>query len=243
MREALFPNLRDIQDAKTGKVLTAGQQFHNIITTSPQFVKSYNVPNLGVRKNIVLPLSIFLDIRGTTQNPEFMVDATNCLHTLVQSPSGGGTLAVSALVSNGNSNVLNVDVWRGGMDYMRSCKETDEYGKYKINVFTMGYGQGSSLGKMDNPPSFITRSDTIQACDFDFGEHGPTSNSERCMKTFARDRSLAASDWKVVVPLIDIKGSGANGWIMGDGMVNKPVIEDIILYFRTRSIPISAAKY
>ena len=38
LRDRLFPNLRDIVDARSGEVLTKGQQFHNLIT-APPYVK------------------------------------------------------------------------------------------------------------------------------------------------------------------------------------------------------------
>ena len=58
---------------------------------------------------------------------------------------------------------------------------------------------------------------------------------------FARDRSLASLDWKLVIP-IAVDGIATDAaWITGDGLPEdqKPIIEDIEIYFRYRSRPVT----
>ena len=61
-----------------------------------------------------------------------------------------------------------------------------------------------------------------------------------CWTTFARDRTLAAPDYKLVIPLFFGGGATSTAWITGDGLPEdkRPVIEDIVLYFRYTARPI-----
>jgi hypothetical protein len=88
------------------------------------------------------------------------------------------------------------------------------------------------------PDSFLTHSQTFTACVNNWRLEDPnTVNQEdTCYNYFARDRSLGTQDMTLVLPAV----SDRQSWLLGDGMKDneKPIIEDIILYFRYNSEPI-----
>lgn len=248
LRETLFPNLRDIVDAKTGKVLSKGRQFHNIITSSPQFLRRYQRPD-GVRTQIVLPFTIWMQNLGSAVKGRYMVNPSECNHILVAKRNGGAISAGNIAVDVSGSRItypVEYELWRGNTDYMRSCSEKAAAYEPKVNVYTVGYSETSEYGKMDSPPEFVTHSTTFQACTNNWKLEDPNLRSieDGCFNYFARDRSLGAPDWKLVIPNLDVEKSGDNAgqkWILGDGQKadEKPVIEDIVLYFRYIAQPMN----
>lgn len=249
LRDTLFPSLRDIVDAKSGKVLTKGQQFHNIITSSPQFVRRFNRAT-GVRTQVVLPFTIWMHNLGSATNPHYMVNGEECNHVLVGKRNNGsisaGTIAVN-VVGSRVTYPVEYELWRGNTDYLRSCTDKDSPVEPKVNIYTVGYASQSVYGKMDVPPDFITHSTAFPACTNNTRLDDPNqqSNEDSCFNYYGRDRSLGAPDWKVVIPNLDLarSGGGSNGgqkWLLGDGLKEdeKPLIEDIVLYFRYNAQPI-----
>ncbi|MCU0664078.1 MAG: hypothetical protein MUC50_17345 [Myxococcota bacterium] len=240
LRDTLFPDLRDIVDAKTGKVLTKGEQFHNAITSSPQWVRRYRRAS-GVRTQVVLPFTIWMQNQGSADASHYMVNPEECNHFIVGQRNGGasasGTIAVNVVGARLNQTV-EYELWRGNTDYVRSCDEKESPVEPKVNVFTVGYAPQSSYGKMDVPPDFITHSTAFKACQNNWRLDDPNlqNNEDSCFNFFGRDRSLGAPDWKLVLPLVD----NEQKWILGDGLPTeqKPLIEDIVIYFRYNSRPI-----
>jgi hypothetical protein len=248
LRDTLFPNLRDIVDAKTGSVLTKGQQFHNIITSSPQFVQR-NKREDGVRTEIVLPFAIWMQNTGSAARSKYMVRASECNHILVGKRNGGaisaGTIAVN-VAGNQLAYPVEYELWRGNTDYLRSCTEKTSPYEPKVNVFTVGFSEKSTYGKMDTPPDFITHTGAFQSCTNNHALDDPNlrNNEDGCFNYFARDRSLGAPDWKLVIPSLDVERSLDNGgqsWILGEKLPEnkRPVVEDIVLYFRYNAQPIN----
>ena len=68
-----FPSLRDVIDSRTGRVLTAGQQFHNAIT-APPYMRRRVVGERSVER-IELPFSILLQaLENTPTGPRWLID-------------------------------------------------------------------------------------------------------------------------------------------------------------------------
>jgi hypothetical protein len=189
------------------------------------------------------------------QGPQWMINPFECNHFLAtartdfENISYSGNVAINVLGQNLGEGEKQIDYeWiRGASDYLRACSsevETRELGLlpdevYPIRTYTIGYAPQSLEGQSENPPSYVTRSGFVPACLNEPEEHGNFPRDSHCWRFFARGRSLSASDWKIRVP-IRIDGAATdNTWVMGSGLRSgdKPIIEDIILYFRYVSRP------
>jgi hypothetical protein len=241
-RDELFPALRDVVDSRTGAVLTKGQQFHNLITSS-MFRHTRYRAGLPVDQ-IELPFSIWLNDRGTQSGAvrQWMLSPLECNHVIVGRNSG--TAAVNVLGSRLTGDVV-YELWRGNTDFLRACEPHQVVpagggtptAQYPINPYVIGYAPQSALALQEDPPTFITHSSGMPAC------KGVAENSqgyldrESCYQYFARDRSLAAPDWSLVIP---VTGGSNNTWLLGDGLPesSRPIIEDIVLYLRYRRRPV-----
>lgn len=239
LREELFPALRDIVDPKTGSVLTAGQQFHNIITSS-DFVQR-RARAYGIASQIEIPFAIWLNDRGTEGGApkRYMVPPGDCNH-IISSVAGGGTIAANVVGTRIPRNPgVFFEVWRGNTDYVRSCTDRSSPVESAINSYIVGWSPNNAFGQLDNPPSFLSLSGELPACinNQQLDDPSTVNSQEGCFKFFARDRSLGAPDWKLVIPRIDEDQS----WLLGDGLPahQKPIIEDIVLYVRYNDRPIA----
>ena len=71
----------------------------------------------------------------------------------------------------------------------------------------------------------------------DLQDRSKREGASGCYNYFARDRSLSAPDWKLVIPNLDDN----QAWLFGKGIaeIDKPEIQDIVLYFRynAQSVP------
>ena len=114
---------------------------------------------------------------------------------------------------------------------------------YPVNVYTVGYAPQSLQAQQTDAPTLVTHTSYLDGCPYD-GAAGTTAEltmehgtEDSCFHFFARDRSLAGPDWRLVVPIG--YGSG-NDWVMNDGVPSedRAVIDDIVLYFRYRSRPV-----
>ncbi len=240
MRDALYPKLQDIVDPKTGSVLTKGEQFHNEITSSLRLLKRKRDSN--VRKQIELPIQIWMAKGGgISSNTGYMVNPEECNHFIVGQRNGGmtsaGTIAVNVVGTRLSENI-EYELWRNDTDYIRSCNEKVSEVERKVNLYTVGWTPQHAFGQLDQPDSFLTHSLAFTACKNNWRlEDVNTRNSEdSCYNYFARGRSLGTLDMRFVIPFLDDEQS----WILGDGLPDneKPIIEDIVLYFRYNSEPI-----
>lgn len=241
VQKQLFPGLRDIVDPSTSKVLTVGQQFHNLITSSG-YVKRRARP-YGLVSQIEIPFAIWLNDRGDEGGApqRYMVGPGDCNHIIRGNSASGGTVAVNVLGTRiPKSPGVKYEVWRGNTDYIRSCSERLNDDESKVNTYIVGWTPTSSLGQLDAPPSFYTQSGELSACLNNqlLGNPSTVDSQSSCFKFFARDRSLGAPDYQLVIPQIDRD----QAWILGDGLAadEKPIIEDIVLYFRYNDRPITA---
>lgn len=270
IRDQLFPHLRPIVDARTGRVISAGEQFHNIITQPPYVRRRARGPFIADQIEIVLNLPLLLQEQGAN-GPEWLINPLACNHLMdSRDPSdpgidrdgngnggfGGGTIAVNFKLGNlgedderlDPASVLRYEVRRGAVDYLRSCQlepVQDEIGRlpqaeYPIRRQVIGYSPDSVEGQRDAPPSFITRSPPFNAC-LNHPEVAGDLDGAGCWRFFARDRSLSALDWMLVLPLRIGEGATENAWILGEGLADdeRPLIEDIVVYFRHRTRPVS----
>jgi hypothetical protein len=256
LRDTLFPNLRDIVDPHTGAVLTAGQQFHNLITRPP-FLKRRIRGNMPTDQ-IELPFSTILTPLLNTPDgtPRWPIDPLSCNHFLDgrdPTDAGGllnrGSVAVNFVGTNVDdpAKTIRYQLVRGATDFLRGCEpENVAQGlgqlpelSYPIRTRTVGYAPQSQLASLATPPSFYTISPPFTAC-VNGGEALGSLDGGYCWRYYARDRSLAAPDWKLIVPLKVDGISTDSAWIAQTGLSadEAPVIEDIVLYFRYRSRPI-----
>ena len=252
VRDQLFPHFRDIVDPHSGTILTRGEQFHNMITSSI-FKKRRTRPGVdGLVDQIEIPFGVWLNAaEGAAEGAGFMLSPFECNHILGR-PDGteGGNFAV--YMTGRNVRPLQYEMWRGDTDYMKACRSQEMIPPgggmplltYPVNVYTVGYSPESSMADRDAPPSYVTNTGYLRACEFD-ENNGSESEIDRsnieqdiCFNYFSRDRSLAAPDWKVVLPL---EYGSDNHWILNDGVPKdeRAIIDDIVIYFRYKSRPMA----
>ncbi|MFH0903044.1 MAG: hypothetical protein V2A73_20640, partial [Pseudomonadota bacterium] len=254
VREQLFPQLRDIVDGRTGEIVTAGQQFHNMITSPPYVRRRIRGANMAVDQ-IEIPFTIPLTLQENTRSgPRWMIDPLSCNHLLAGVDGDvitGGNIAVNVVGTNlgSGSDVVRYELVRGGTDFIRSCEAESvqqEIGtlpvlEFPIRKLLVGYAPQSTSAQADSPPSFVTRSGPLAACINQAETTGTLADSPACWRYFARDRSLSSTDWKLMLPLTIDGAATDNTWIVGDGLpeAKKPMVEDIVIYLRYHSRPLS----
>jgi len=257
VRDQLFPQLRDIVDGKTGKVVTAGQQFHNTITQPPYLKR--RIRGVNPTDQIELPISVTVQLQeATAGGPEWLIDPLECNQVLDPHDPGSqegtkiptGNVAINVVGQNlgTGSSQFSYTLARGGMDFIRSCEAesvVEEIGtlpvlSYPIRKHLIGYAPQSAQAQKDTVPAFVVRSSSFSACINNEELNGDLLDGT-CWRFFARDRSLASPDWKVIVPLFISGGATDTAWITGEGLTEdeRPIIEDIVIYFRYRSRPIN----
>ena len=251
LREQLFPQLHDIIDSKTGKLVTAGQQFHNLVTQPPYLHR--RIRGVLPTDQIELPFQVPVTLmdNGSTE-PEWLINPLECNHHLASgdwesvAPSSEGTVAVMLVGKNlgsGAEKGVTYELVRGGTDYMRSCHPesiVEEIGtmpvlQYPVWTWLVGYAPQSTQAQQQSIPAFFSHSQGFHAC-LGAEEEYPFANLQ-CWKVFGRDRSLAAPDWKLVIPLRAGGGALESAWIAEEDMAeeDRPVVEDIVVYLRYTS--------
>jgi len=253
LRDELFPGLRDLVDPRTGRVVTRGEQFHNLVG-SPPYLRRRIRGNHAVDQ-IELPFTVWLQMLDTGGLQRWMIDPTQCNH-LVDAPPGGnqvlgtaGTVAVNVVGRNLDDldRSVKYELARGHADQLRSCYPEPvvrEVGTapvldYPVRTQVVGYAPQSVPGMQPSPPTFVTRSAELPAC-VNQPEAAGQLVGAGCWRFFGRDRSLAAPDWMLTLPLRIGGAETTNTWLAGEGLPEetRPVIEDIVLYVRYRSRPI-----
>jgi hypothetical protein len=142
-----------------------------------------------------------------------------------------GTFAVGVAGTrvDGSNRIVKYQLWRGGTDDLRSCDASG----ISVNRFHVG----SPVIESSVQQYFQTKTQQLAACmnsDGNLESPALRDQSSPCWNYFARDRSLAAPDYILAIPLENQK------WIVGidDATgapipdANKPIVEDIRLYFR-----------
>jgi hypothetical protein len=244
LREKLFPNLTDIVDAATGKVLTRGEQFHRSVMERSSMFYRRRVRAGRLVDQIELPIDLLLtEVSETESATRWHVSPLECNHLLAG--FGQGSIAVNVLGTR--LGQLQYELKRGHVDYLRGCEQVAEIpvgggapvADWPINAFTVGYAPEHEQGKSDQPLSYVSRTPALLACrnvpDYSKG----FVQDESCYRYFARDRSLSTLDTTLVIPISDSSGFG-NEWVLGDKLPadEKPIVEDIVLYLRFKSRPI-----
>ena len=254
LRDELFPDLRDIVDPRTGRVVTKGEQFHNLITSPPYLRR--RVRGNHTADQIEIPFTVWLQMLEVGGGERWMIDPTQCNHHLAGGdwesvpPWLEGTLAVNVLGNNldGGYRSLRYEMVRGHADWIRSCHAeavVEEIGTmpvldFPIRRHIVGYAPQSVQGQQPSPPTYVTRSGEMSAC-INFPVQTEDELVEAaCWHFFARDRSLAAPDWMMIVPLRFDGAETTNTWVTGEGLPDneRPLIEDIEVYLRYRSRPV-----
>jgi len=236
MRKQLFPQLKDIVDPVTGNVLLAGAQFHNLITSSA-FRRKRLWQGVPIEQ-IELPFAIRANDLGSAnsaQAPWMLVPGT-CNHIIASDPARTGTIAVSVSgerIGRGfkSDRLVNFVLYRGGTDELRSCAKDG----ISVNRFQVG----SPVIEASSGVFFQTAG-TFSAClnkNDDLSDPGKRDGTG-CWNFFARDRSLAAPDYVLAIPLLQQE------WIVGFENTGSPLagtpipeqergqINDVTLYVR-----------
>ncbi|MBT9556081.1 MAG: hypothetical protein IV100_08640 [Myxococcales bacterium] len=246
VRDQLFPSLRDQVDGKTGKVVTAGEQFHNLITQPPYYKR--RIRGLLPADQIEIPISIPLALQENAKGgPSWLIDPLECNQVL--DGEGDGNVAVDVMGKNlaDGERRLYYELIRGGTDLMRACRPESvvmETGTlpvlgYPIRTRVVGYAPQSTEAQLETVPTYVARSSAFKAClNAEGGADG--IDAAPCWNYFARGRSLSSNDWKMVIPLFVGGGAMESAWLTGSGLPDesKPRIDDIVLYFRYRTRPI-----
>jgi hypothetical protein len=251
LRDLLFPELRDLIDPATGVVVTKGQQFHNIITSPPYLRR--RVRGVFEVDQIEVPFTIPLFESQTADAERWLLPPTQCNHILDGDPTGradsAGTLAVNVVGENLDdpSESVFYEVARGHVDQVRACHPEVQatagelpHLEYEVRSHSIGYAPESQAAQQITPPTFFVRSGELPACINSPERRGVLTETD-CWRFFARDRSLAAPDYTLTIPL-SIDGTDTNNtWLRGEGLpaAARPVIEDLVVYLRYRSRPIS----
>ena len=258
VRDQLFPQLRDVVDAHTGAVLTAGEQFHDLITQAPFMRRRVRGTHLTDQIEVNLDLSIAMKENTADGVPLWVIDPLTCNHHLdardPTDPTGGGSFGTGTVAANvvgrnlGDGELrVRYELVRGATDSIRSCHPesvqgetgTDPVLEYPVRSHIIGYAPQSIQAQEGEQESFFTRSTAFTAC-----MNQPEGTGDlidgACWRFFARDRSLASPDWKIMIPVRIGGGATDNTWILGEGLPDdaRPLIEDIVLYFRYRARPI-----
>ena len=206
---------------------------------------------------IEVPFSVLLNVLENTPDglPRWLIDPLTCNHQLdARDPrrpgeSATGNVAINLVGTNlgGGERSVQYELIRGPTDMMRSCSVesiNQEVGTapvqdYRIITRLIGHAPQSVEANADAPPSYVTRSVPFPMC-----MNAPESSGileGECYRFFGRDRSLASPDWKVVIPLFVDGAGGENTWVTGEGLPaeGRPVIEDLVVYFRYRTRPVN----
>lgn len=251
LREQLFPTLHDIIDSKSGKLVTAGEQFHNLVTQPPYLHR--RIRGVLPTDQIELPFQVGMALmENGGAEPTWLINPLECNHHLASgdwesvAPFSEGTVAVAIVGKNlggGAEKRVAYELVRGGTDYMRSCHPesiVEEIGtlpvlQYPIWTWLVGYAPQSTQAQQQSIPAFYSHSQSFHACLGEDEEYPFTDL--KCWKVFGRDRSLSAPDWKLVVPIRAGGGALESAWIAADDLPDeeRPVVEDIVIYFRYTS--------
>jgi hypothetical protein len=235
LRDQLFPQLSDIVDPVSGKILFKGEQFHNIITSSA-FRRRRVVQGVTVER-IELPFSIWANDLGVANGAPspVMLPRGACNHIIAADRADGAkTFAANVTGTRLESHPpLRYELLRGGTDQLRRCDASGVF----VSTFKVDYPVVSSGGQR----AFQTRTGPLDACtnNFQLEQVETRDQPQPCWVPFARDRSLAAPDWILSIPL------DGQQWIVGlDDVTGAPVadseraiLENFILYFRYNSRP------
>lgn len=236
LREQLFPQLKDIVDPTTGNVLYAGEQFHNLITSS--IYRRRRLVQGSTVDKIEIPFAIRANDLGNASGAQrpVMLERGECNHIIVADRSGSnGTFSVNVKGTRVDltSRILKYEVVRGGIDQIRTC----DAAQVNVSTFTVGRPVIESAAQS----AFQTRSGIFSACMNNAALETVENHDQPapCWNYFARDRSLAAPDWIFTIPLENQQ------WILGIDDATKqpiaeqqrPIIEDVVMYFRYNARP------
>ena len=268
LRERKFWNLKNLVDPlDNSKVVTAGVQFHNQITGPSHLHRRVRGPFVvdQIEIPVTLPLTV---LEQTAQGPQWLINPLSCNHHLdadsPNNPEGakGGTVAVEFRGRNllAPDKVIHYQLQRGGTDWLRACQMQSvqkEIGtlpvlQYPLRQHIVQYPPQNPKTNLSELPKFFTRSAEFAGCVTEpvmdesgklIGtepSYGPSFESAPCWRYFARDRSLAALDYKIIIPLSVDGAATDSAWIAGDGLPEdqRPVIEDIVVHFRYRTRPV-----
>ena len=254
VRDRLFPGLKDIVDARTGRVVTVGEQFNNIITSPPYYRQA--VLNQRPVEMIEVLFSTPLTMQEFgPDGPNWMINPLECNHLLATAEDVNdphpGNIAVNIIGQNLGDDALPIryELRRGGTDLIRSCHAesvVEEVGlppvsQYTVRPFTIGYAPQSNEAQRSTPATFATRSGQMRSCINASETAGSLASGAECWRFFARGRSLSANGWQLRIPILIDDANTDSAWITGRNLPRdqRPIIEDIVVYLRYHSRPTS----
>jgi hypothetical protein len=254
VRDRLFPGLKDIVDARSGRVVTIGEQFNNIITSPPYYKQA--VLNQRPVEMIELLFSTPLTMQEFgPDGPNWMINPLECNHLLATAEDVNdphpGNVAVNIVGQNLGDDSLPIryELRRGATDLIRSCHPEsliEEVGlppvsQYTIQPFTIGYAPQSNEAQRSTPTTFATRSGQMRSCINSEEMAGSLASGAECWRFFARGRSLSANGWQLRIPILIDDANTDSAWVIGRNLPRdqRPIIEDIVVYLRYHSRPTS----
>ena len=256
LREQLFGHLRDRVDPQTNTVITKGEQFHNLITSPPYVRRRQRGNQLVDQIELIYDIPVNLQENSSSSAlPQWLLDPLSCNQMIdARDPSKSasyktGSVAVNVMGRNlgAEDRRVRYELVRDAADMIRSCHPesvVEEVGTmpvldYPIRTHVVGYAPQSLQAAQGEPTSFYTKSSPFTAC-MNEGEESGQIGANECWKFFARDRSLATTGSRIILPLRIGDGATDNTWILGEGLPDeaRPIIEDIVIYYRYRARPI-----
>ncbi len=216
LQKLLFPSMHDIIDSATNRMLTAGEQFHQRITSS-EFLRK-RPRGAGYGWQIEIPFGIWPDELARL-NADTSDDANVTSGQCNLRIQGGVALrAVGSLLSPN----LSTKLFRGGTDYQRSCYAPPGSDP-KVESYKIGWLPG--LGSEQDGSPFRSFA-TFQ---------GVTLATPTFVTRFV-DRSLAAPDYVLVIELTE-NAPPENHWLFKVASGGQfPVLQDLELTFKYRAI-------
>jgi hypothetical protein len=215
LAELLVPPGGEGVSPTSGELETRDERFHDLVFSGRLRKIRPATDSQGTVEQIEIPLNLWLhtisDNSGSGYRQSLVSpEACNALIESVQ----------IVFIGDGIHEDMEIGVRRDGLDDLRTC-----------------YMVPDPQRPTERPTTIINR---FQVPAQSYWNVTPCVNwrSERCAQPLFRDRSLGASDWKIVIPNNDNPGNQALFEYDGRREVGAPVLRDIevVIRYRHRSV-------
>lgn len=234
LRQNLFPELRDIV-SPDGKLLTAGEQFHQTITSS-----RFRRKSASGGEEIAIPFAIWAtkSSKVAAQNGnEWLLPRGECNHLIsartTQGPIKGTMLVVVQGVTT-KQTPANAEggfeyiIRRGDTDYLRSCTDGPDTDP-AVNTYMIAPSPENAREMAPFPKPYVWQSLRLPAFRYSPRFESVSQVPDDYWSRYFEGRSLSAADYEFVIPDV----TTAQSWILDPASTDK--IEDVTFYFRYRA--------